>query len=205
MRCARVGRCMSERWPSIRSYWTYGEVGVPEAVKMEARGDRVMRRFQFHPRTVLLVVGGVASITGLIGGIAGMLAGLFAPEVTIGLYALDGPEPPPTFNPAVWGAQQGSLIGLCLGAGAGMTTYLLSQFIAWRPRITTRWLMIAVAVVGIGMGLVSGFARSPGVDLRRLLKFILFLVGWTVALNVSGFFGLWVFRTVSQIIHGRRR
>src|SRR4051812_38760276 len=36
--------------------------------------DRAMQRPHFHPRTVLLVVGGSASAMGLIGGIAGMLA-----------------------------------------------------------------------------------------------------------------------------------
>jgi hypothetical protein len=84
-------------------------------------------------RTVLLMVGVPVSVMGLIGGILGMLAGLYAPEVVTGLYALDGPDPPPTFSPVVWGTQKGLIWGLALGVGVGVMILLFARFVTRRP------------------------------------------------------------------------
>jgi hypothetical protein len=91
---------------------------------------------------------------GLIGGIGGMLAGLFAPKIVIGLYALDGPEPPPAFSPLLWGSQQGCMTGLVFGAGGGLLVFLCLGFVSGRLRMTTRRWMAVVALVAVGMGIV---------------------------------------------------
>ena len=57
---------------------------------------------------MLITIAEAASVMGMMGGIAGMLVGSFAPSLTTGLYAPEGPEPPPTFNPVIWGAQKGT-------------------------------------------------------------------------------------------------
>jgi hypothetical protein len=68
----------------------------------------------------------------MIGGILGMIAGRLVPHVVIGLYALDGPEPAATFNPMVWGIEQGTMYGLVWGIGLGLLASLVRYFLFWR-------------------------------------------------------------------------
>jgi hypothetical protein len=88
---------------------------------------------------------------GAVGGITGMLAGSLAPGILTGLYAFDGPEPPPTFSPVIWGSQQGFLIGLLFGAGVAMLALSCLYLASWRPQMTTRRWMVAVAVVAVAI------------------------------------------------------
>src|SRR6516164_232783 len=119
------------------------------SLKPDSPGGRALRLSHSRLRDILLMIGGGACAMGAVGGITGMLAGALAPGILTGLYALDGPEPPPTFNPVIWGSQQGFLIGLLLGAGGAMLALLCLYFASWRPRMTTRRWMIAVAIVGM--------------------------------------------------------
>jgi cytochrome bd-type quinol oxidase subunit 1 len=87
---------------------------------------------------------------GAVGGITGMLAGSLAPGILTGLYALDGPEPPPTFSPVIWGSRQGFLIGLLFGAGVAMLALSCLYFASWRLRMTTRrWMIVVMVVAGL--------------------------------------------------------
>lgn len=79
-------------------------------------------------RTILLILGSPALVIGLIGGITGMLGGLLVPKIMIGLYALDGPEPPSSFNPTAWASKQGFLTGIAVGSGVGLITLLVFLF-----------------------------------------------------------------------------
>jgi hypothetical protein len=153
-----------------------------------------------------MTIGGGALALGGLGAISGMLAGSFAPGIVTGFFALDGPEPPPTFNPVLWGVQQGFLTGLVCGAGGGMLVLLGLRCASWRPRMTTRRLMIIVGALALGMGLARwhlalGFgslltaialvilARLPGLSPRRRVAAMAILalafgLSWMIALIV---------------------
>ncbi len=71
-------------------------------------------------RSALGIVGLSACVVGLCGGAIGLLVGVFAPGIATGLYALDGPDPPPSFSPVAFGLQFGLGVGMAWGAGLGL-------------------------------------------------------------------------------------
>ena len=72
--------------------------------KSDLQGARDVRLSHPQLTDILLKIGGSACAMGAVGGITGMLAGSLAPGMLTGLYALDGPEPRPTFSPVIWGS-----------------------------------------------------------------------------------------------------
>jgi hypothetical protein len=125
-------------------------------------------------REILRIIGGGACALGAVGGITGMLAGALAPGILTGLYALDGPAPPATFSPVIWGSQQGFLIGLSLGAGGTMLAWSCHCVASWKPQMTTRQWMIAVVVLAVCLTVwrawwtPAGFGRGYVCSLCRL-------------------------------------
>jgi len=100
------------------------------------------------PRFRILALMMAVAVVAVVGSFCGLLAGILAPKVVIGLYALDGPDPDATFSPAGWAAWKGLLIGASLGGVVGLLVCLVSRW----PRMTTRRWMIAVAVVAVAAG-----------------------------------------------------
>lgn len=86
------------------------------------------------------------------GGLMGMLAGASVPTILVGLYALDGPEPPATFSPMIWGLKQGCLIGLLIGTAGAVFVVSWPYITSWRPRMTIRRWIAVVAIVAIAIG-----------------------------------------------------
>jgi hypothetical protein len=109
---------------------------------------------------------GVASgsVFGLLGGAAGVLLGVFAPTVATGLYALDGPGPPPSFSPVLFGLKTGAGLGLAWGAGGGLLVAAVVLFYPRLVRFRLRSVMAWVALVAIVLWLarIAGFIRPSG-------------------------------------------
>jgi hypothetical protein len=95
-------------------------------------GNAVAGEPPFRVRTVVLTLVGAASIMALIGGVLGMMAGVLALKIVIGLYALDGPEPPLSFSPVAWGIQKGIVFGLMIGTGSGSLASFAYAVGFWR-------------------------------------------------------------------------
>jgi hypothetical protein len=115
-------------------------------------------------RRILVIVAVSGSTFGLFGGAAGILLGLFAPAVATGLYALDGPEPPPSFSPVLFGLKTGTGLGLAWGVGGGLLVAAVALFFPRLVRFRLRSLMVWVALLAIVLGLarIAGFIRSSG-------------------------------------------
>jgi hypothetical protein len=111
-----------------------------------------------------MIVAVSGSMFGLFGGAAGILLGLFAPTVATGLYALDGPEPPPSFSPVRFGLMTGSGLGLAWGAVGGLLVAAVAPFYPRLVRFRLRSVMAWVALLAIVLGLarIAGFIRSSG-------------------------------------------
>jgi hypothetical protein len=92
----------------------------------------------------------------VLGGVTGVLVGLLAPDLARGLQALDGPEPPASFSPTLFGLEFGAGLGAAWGAGLGLLLGIGSLLFPrlLRHRLGTLLLMVAVSatMVGILMG-----------------------------------------------------
>ncbi len=72
-----------------------------------------------------------------------------------------------------------------------------------RVRFTLAMMMVAVAVLGAGMGLVALFARFEGMTPARLSVLVIGLALWGAALNIVAFSILWLFKRVVRAIAHR--
>ena len=72
-----------------------------------------------------------------------------------------------------------------------------------RVRFTVRRMVIAVAILGTGMGLVARLARVSGMPPARLTAVLVALTLVSAALNGVAFSLLWLFKRVVRAIAHR--
>jgi hypothetical protein len=98
---------------------------------------------------------------GLGGGVLGLLVGVLRPDVAMGLYALDGDPPPPSWNPAQAGLKAGAGLGLAWGAGFGLLLALVARFCPRLFRVRLGSLMVAVALCAMVLWILMRSVKSP--------------------------------------------